>query len=174
MVSYRWLIGHVLVGAILWSQLATVSPAQQGGTADQRGTTKDDAALGARCTLSSDTLVSREWRLYSEYFQVQPNEGFQFRFLSDGRVESKNLALITRWQIEADGTVTLQDQDGREARRFRLDGEYCVLAAFDCENERSVPMLLGPKGTDFFGYLVKRCPRRFQRVGGKIGRELAP
>jgi hypothetical protein len=166
MVANRWHIGHMLIAAILWSQLTSVSPAQQRGAADQRGTPKDDTAIGAHCTLSSETLVSKEWRLYSGYFEVQPAAGYPFRFLGDGSVESKNLGMVRQWQIEADGTVTLRGVDGKETYRFRFDEEYCVLTAYDCEGERSVPVLLGPKGTDFLGYLVKRCPQRFRRVGG--------
>lgn len=166
MVSYGSKIGQMLIAGILWSQLASVLPAQQRGAADQRDRPKDDTAVGAQCTLSPETLLSKEWRLYSGYFEVQPAAGYPFRFLNDGSVESNNLGNLKQWQIEEDGTVTLGAGDGREVYRFRFDKEYCVLTAYDCEGKRSVPVLLGPKGTDFFGYLTKRCPQRFRRVRG--------
>jgi hypothetical protein len=161
MASNRVRCANLLVVVFLWLPFALQFSAEAHRASDQDKPKLDDKRAG-KCTMSSETLVSKEWRLHSFYLEIQPSDGWPFKFLPDGKVETKNFSLITHWKIETD-RVTLLDDNGREEFRFRLDEEYCILMDIGCDAERQLPTLIAPRGLDVFGYLTKKCPQKFKR-----------
>ena len=109
--------------------------------------------------LTTTRLVETDWRLYSSIFPVLPGEGYPFRFHGDGAVLTKNLAGAKSWQLEAEDTVTLRDEKNTVIYRFSFDSVTGIL--FIRCGPPEMPMVLGPKGTDFFAYLAKRCPHQY-------------
>ena len=129
----------------------------------KRQTPSVPAATKQACTLSSPFLISTSWRLYSTGFQVLRASGVAVQFKADGKIVSDSIAWLERWQIETDGSLTLRESDGTIAYQFRLDPEPCLLSSLVCEDPTAKVAVLGPKGTDFAGYLKRKCPARFAK-----------
>ena len=110
--------------------------------------------------LSTARLVDTDWRLYSSIFAVLPVEGYPFRFRADGSVVTKNLAGARSWQLGSGNIITLQDDKNNVIYRFSFDSANGVLLT-EC-GPPALPMVLGPKGTNFFAYLAKRCPHQYR------------
>jgi len=106
-------------------------------------------------------LTSTQWRLYLSSLQIKRANGIPVRLLADGSVVSDAIAWLRRWRLESDESVTLLEEDGHPAFRFRFDGERCILASLDCGEVGWGAALLGKKGRDFEGYLTAKCPERF-------------
>ena len=122
------------------------------------------------CDLSNETLICTEWRVYSLGFSIVPAEGYPIEFLPNGELRTDNLAAMKRWQVDSPGIISLRTIYGELGEQFVFDPGHCMLVSFQCDRARSIPTLIGPKGTDFFGYLASTCPSRF----GSIALPAAP
>lgn len=89
--------------------------------------------------------------------------GIAIQLEANGKVVSDSIAWLERWQIEADNSLTLRESSGTIAYQFRLDPETCLLSSLVCEDPTAKVAILGPKGTDFAGYLARKCPSRFAK-----------
>ena len=147
--------------ALVWS-VVLLAPATLGG--HQRREQPCQRTVPGNVTeagqLSRALLVETDWRLYSSGLSLQWEAGYPFRFHSDGSVETENIGSAERWRLEPDGLVSIRDGHDQIIYRLVYDSTYCIVRTADCD--ASGVLLLGPAGTDFWAYLVKRCPDNFQ------------
>ena len=89
--------------------------------------------------LTSDALVQFRWELGSWIFNAYSYDGFPIRFFQDGRVETKNLALVTKWRLDPTDRLELLHDNQRVAYVFTYDASCGALVsapANDPESER--------------------------------------
>ena len=146
----------VLLGAVSPSRNHTRIPAQPNK--------RSLVVSWGTCELTTETLTRTEWRLYDLGISVLPSEGYPIAFLPGGKLRSRNLGSMDRWQLDEHGIISLHTKSGDLGYQFDFDPENCILVSLQCDRAQSIPVLIGPKGTDFYGYLETKCPSRFRRI----------
>lgn len=159
----RTLLGQMKPIPFLFALTALIgSAAAQPAAESQRRMPSTHAAKPA-CTLSKPFLTSTSWRLYLAGLQLLRGSGVAIRLNGDGKVVSDSIAWLERWRIEPDDSLTLREPDGTVAYQFRLDPDTCLLSSLVCEDPAAKVAVMGRKGTDFAGYLARKCPQRFAK-----------
>lgn len=63
-------------------------------------------------------VVSKDWNLFGDIFEVVPEEGYPISFSSDGGVQTENISGITEWSISSTGHLILSSNSGRGVLEF--------------------------------------------------------